>query len=88
MMKQLDKNDVIFGINGPVVTVKNSRSFSMMEMVYVGEKQLVGEVIRLSGNETTIQVYEETTGLKPGDVVVGTQRVYFERRICSVSRRE
>ena len=44
----------------------------MMEMVYVGEKQLVGEVIRLSGNETTIQVYEETTGLKPGDVVVGT----------------
>ncbi|MBQ1389017.1 MAG: V-type ATP synthase subunit A [Clostridia bacterium] len=71
-MKQLDKNDVIFGINGPVVTVKNSRSFSMMEMVYVGEKQLVGEVIRLSGNETTIQVYEETTGLKPGDVVVGT----------------
>ncbi len=68
----MNNNDVIFGINGPVVTVKNSNSFSMMEMVYVGEKSLVGEVIRLSKNETTIQVYEETTGLKPGDKVVGT----------------
>ena len=72
MTKQLNNKDVIFGINGPVVTVKDSRSFSMMEMVFVGEKRLVGEVIRLSGNETTIQVYEETTGLKPGDIVVGS----------------
>ena len=71
-MNQLDNKDVIFGINGPVVTVKGSRSFSMMEMVYVGDKKLVGEVIRLSDSETTIQVYEETTGLKPGDIVVGT----------------
>ncbi len=71
-MAQLENKDVIFGINGPVVTVKGSRSFSMMEMVYVGDKKLVGEVIRLSANETTIQVYEETTGLKPGDAVVGT----------------
>ena len=68
----MDNKDVIFGINGPVVTVKGSRSFSMMEMVYVGDKKLVGEVIRLSDSETTIQVYEETTGLKPGDIVVGT----------------
>lgn len=68
----MDNKDVIFGINGPVVTVKDSRSFSMMEMVYVGQQRLVGEVIRLSGDETTIQVYEETTGLKPGDAVVGT----------------
>lgn len=67
-----NNKDVIFGINGPVVTVKNSRSFSMMEMVYVGDKRLVGEVIRMSKGETTIQVYEETTGLRPGDVVIGT----------------
>ncbi len=68
----MQNKDVIFGINGPVVTVRNSNSFSMMEMVYVGEKKLVGEVIRMSDNETTIQVYEETTGLRPGDAVVGT----------------
>ena len=67
-----NNKDVIFGINGPVVTVKDSRSFSMMEMVYVGDKRLVGEVIRMSKGETTIQVYEETTGLRPGDIVVGT----------------
>ena len=71
-MDNANIKDVIYGINGPVVTVKNSRSFSMMEMVYVGEKKLVGEVIRMSKGETTIQVYEETTGLKPGDAVVGT----------------
>ncbi len=68
----IENNDVIFGINGPVVTVKNSRTFSMMEMVYVGEQRLVGEVIKITDKVTTIQVYEETTGLKPGDIVVGT----------------
>lgn len=65
-------NDVIFGINGPVVTVKDTRSFSMMEMVYVGESRLVGEVIGITDKFTTIQVYEETTGLKLGDPIYGT----------------
>ncbi|MGN0537747.1 MAG: V-type ATP synthase subunit A [Acutalibacteraceae bacterium] len=65
-------NDVIFGINGPVVTVKDTRSFSMMEMVYVGESRLVGEVIGITDKFTTIQVYEETTGLKLGDSIYGT----------------
>ena len=68
----METNDVIFGINGPVVTVRNTRSFSMMEMVYVGESRLVGEIIGINDNLTTIQVYEETTGLKPGDPVYGT----------------
>ncbi len=68
----MENKDVIFGINGPVVTVKNSRTFSMMEMVYVGKERLVGEVIKITDKATTIQVYEETTGLKPGDEVVGT----------------
>ena len=65
-------NNVIYGINGPVVTVKNTDSFEMMEMVHVGEENLVGEVIRITDELTTIQVYEETTGLKPGDPVTGT----------------
>ena len=65
-------NNVIYGINGPVVTVKRSSSFEMMEMVYVGEQKLVGEVIGITDRFTTIQVYEETTGLRPGDPVTGT----------------
>ena len=68
----MDISNVIYGINGPVVTVKNTRSFSMMEMVYVGADRLVGEVIGVTDEITTIQVYEETTGLKPGEVVEGT----------------
>lgn len=66
------KNDCIFGINGPVITVKASHSFSMMEMVYVGNDHLVGEVIGVNDKFTTIQCYEETTGLKPGEPVEGT----------------
>ncbi len=62
----------IFGINGPVVTVKGQTSFEMMEMVYVGEDNLVGEIIGITDDSTTIQVYEETTGLRPGDPVTGT----------------
>jgi len=57
----MEINNVIYGINGPVVTVKNTRSFSMMEMVYVGSDHLVGEVIGVTDEITTIQVYEETT---------------------------
>ncbi len=66
------ESNVIYGINGPVVTVKNATCFSMMEMVYVGEEKLVGEIIGINDGFTTVQVYEETTGLKPGDPVVGT----------------
>lgn len=65
-------SDVIYSINGPVVTVRNTNSFSMREMVYVGTKQLLGEVIRINDKVTTIQVYESTTGLMPGEEVKGT----------------
>lgn len=68
----MDRKNVIYGINGPVVTVKNSKDFSMMEMVYVGKEQLVGEIIGIDEEFTTIQVYEETTGLVPGEEVTGT----------------
>ena len=68
----MENQNVIYGINGPVVTVKKTKSFSMMEMVYVGEERLVGEVIGITEKYTTIQVYEETTGLMPGDPVLGT----------------
>lgn len=64
--------NVIYGINGPVVTIKGMTDLQMMEMVYVGKERLVGEVIGLDSDFTTIQVYEETAGLKPGEAVEGT----------------
>ncbi len=65
-------NGTIFGINGPVVKVKGSDAFEMQEMVYVGDEELIGEVIGVTENETIVQVYEETTGLKKGEPVRGT----------------
>lgn len=62
----------IYGINGPVVTVKGKTDLGMLEMVYVGNKRLIGEVIRIERDLTTIQVYEETTSLKAGEPVCGT----------------
>ena len=67
-MKKYD----IYGINGPVITIKGPTELKMMEMVHVGEDNLVGEIIAVSDEKTTVQVYEETTGLKPGDKVEGT----------------
>lgn len=62
----------IYGINGPVVTVKGKTELQMTETVYVGIKQLIGEVIGLTDEYTTVQVYEETGGLTPGEPVVST----------------
>ncbi len=64
--------DVIYSINGPVVKVADTKTFAMQEMVYVGNKRLIGEVIRVESGFTTIQVYEGTTGLKPGEPVEAT----------------
>ena len=66
------KNDVIYSINGPVVTLKGKTNLSMMEMVFVGEEKLTGEVINISNDKTTIQVYEDTSGLSAGEPVYST----------------
>ncbi len=62
----------IYGINGSVIRVKGSRDFIMSEMVKVGEEKLIGEVISIEPERTTVQVFENTTGLKTGEDVVGT----------------
>ncbi len=64
--------NTIYSINGPVVTVKNAVVFSMLEMVFVGHNKLLGEVISISQETTTIQVYESTTGLVIGEPVLST----------------
>ena len=66
------KTGVIYGINGPIVHIKGDVGFEMHEMVYVGKDNLVGEVIGLASDDTIIEVYEETTGMKPGEIVTGT----------------
>ena len=66
------KTGVIYGINGPVVSLLGDSGFQMNEMVHVGQEKLVGEVIGLNSEKTTIQVYEETSGIEPGETVTGT----------------
>lgn len=68
----MSKTGIISGINGPIVHLKDDPGFMMNEMVYVGSENLVGEVIGLTLGDTIIQVYEETTGIKPGEIVTGT----------------
>lgn len=64
--------DTIYSINGPVVRVRRAQDFSMMEMVYIGKKRIIGEVIAITSEFTTIQAYENTTGLSPGEPVERT----------------
>jgi V/A-type H+-transporting ATPase subunit A len=62
----------IIYINGPVVRGEYMEDFMVREMVMVGEKKLIGEVISLENDLGTIQVYEETSGLRRGEKVYGT----------------
>ncbi|MBN2851050.1 MAG: V-type ATP synthase subunit A [Erysipelotrichaceae bacterium] len=64
--------NVIYSINGPVVKIKDASDLQMLEMVYVGKKELLGEVIGIDDVYATIQVYESTTGLKVGEPVLSS----------------
>ncbi|MBA5745641.1 V/A-type H+/Na+-transporting ATPase subunit A [Aerococcus sp. 150760007-1] len=64
--------NLIYSISGPIVKIAGPTDLSMQEMVHVGEDKLVGEVISINEKETTIQVYEETAGIRPGERVYGT----------------
>lgn len=59
-------------VNGPVIEASNISDALMMEMIFVGEQRLVGEVIKLHGDKAVIQVYEDTTGVAPGDNIYGS----------------
>ncbi len=68
----MERTARIYGINGPLVTIQGETDLKMGEMVYVGAEKLVGEVIRLNSEMATIQVFEETSGLKPGETIYPT----------------
>ena len=67
-------NPKIKTINGPVVVAKDASSLKIREMVSVGSLKLIGEVISVEGNFATIEVYEDTSGLKAGEEVISTGR--------------
>ncbi|MEM0287263.1 MAG: V-type ATP synthase subunit A [Nitrososphaerota archaeon] len=61
-------------VSGPVVVAEGLEGAKMFDVVRTGELGLIGEVIRLEGNKVTIQVYEDTTGIRPGDKVENTKQ--------------
>lgn len=68
-----NKGKIVY-INGPVVKVAETYDLKMREMVLVGRRQLIGEVISVDKETATIQVYEETTGLMRGEGIISTGR--------------
>ena len=62
----------IYGINGPVIRVRGGRELPRMSLVYVGAQRLFGEVVSSSGEESVVQIYEDSAGLSAGEEVVPT----------------
>lgn len=65
---------VVSRISGPVVVASGLEGAQMYDVVRIGDLGLVGEIIRLEANNATVQVYEDTTGLRPGEKLVNTKR--------------
>ena len=70
-MEAKEREGTVYRVNGPAVTAADTAGFSMGEQVVVGELGLPGEIIRQEGDKSTIQMYEDTTDIKPGDKVTG-----------------
>ena len=62
----------IIKVSGPLIVASGMADVQMYDVVRVSEKQLIGEVIELRGDKASIQVYEETGGIGPGESVVST----------------
>ncbi len=65
---------IVSRISGPVVVGKGLGGAQMFDVVRIGEMGLVGEIIRLEGDSAQIQVYEDTTGLRPGEKILNTKK--------------
>ena len=62
----------IYGVNGPVIHVRGGRSLPRMSLVYVGKQRLFGEVVSSQGDESVVQIYEDSGGLSSGEPVYPT----------------
>ncbi len=63
---------VVYRVSGPVVLAKDLENAKMYDVVLVSEEGLIGEIIKITGNTSVIQVYEDTSGVRPGEKVVNT----------------
>ncbi|HET7337284.1 MAG TPA: V-type ATP synthase subunit A [Candidatus Nitrosotalea sp.] len=70
----MSSTSIISRISGSVVVASGLENAQMFDVVRIGEMGLLGEIIRLETNKATIQVYEDTTGIRPGEKVVNTKR--------------
>ena len=70
-------NPTITSINGPVVKITGAAGLSMNELVVIGSEKLLGEVVELYRDGATVQVFEDTTGLKPETPVSGPGAAAF-----------
>ena len=66
------KEGRIIKVSGPLVVAEGMEEANVYDVVEVSENKLIGEIIEMRGDKASIQVYEETTGIGPGDVVVTT----------------
>ena len=66
------RQGIIAKVAGPLIVAENMGDATMYDVVRVSEKRLIGEIIELRGERASIQVYEETAGLGPGEPVVST----------------
>ena len=71
-MSKKSQEGKIVRISGPVIEADDMRGAKMYDVVRVGDENLIGEIIRLNRDVATIQVYEDTNGLKPGEKVIST----------------
>lgn len=67
-------NSIVSRISGSVVVATDVEEAQMYDVVRIGELGLLGEIIRLEGNKATIQVYEDTTGIRPGEKLINTKK--------------
>lgn len=72
MFRSLNTSYYIHGINGPIVLVRGGKGLALLDMVYVGHLRLIGEVVSVNSDHSVIQVYEETSGLRPREPVEPT----------------
>lgn len=74
----MQKNDLNVGkivkVSGPLIVAENMGDSKMYDVVRVSDTKLIGEIIELRGDKASIQVYEETSGLGPGENVYSTDR--------------
>ncbi|MEA4832842.1 MAG: V-type ATP synthase subunit A [Oscillospiraceae bacterium] len=71
-MQENQTTGKVIKVSGPLVIADNMRNANMFDVVRVGKSKLIGEIIEMRGDKASIQVYEETAGIGPGDIVYST----------------